>query len=139
MYHLTHSICYGYGYGDQSCRKRNQGAKDGLWDYQPPIRGFMDDLTLTTTTHIQARWVLPALEDSVSWARMKFKAKTSRYLAPRKGRVDMRVKMQIQGEEIPSIVGNPIKCLEKWINNSSQTRKASRSNTKKKLLSSWAG
>ena len=25
--------------------------------YQPPIRGFMDDLTVTTTTHIQARWV----------------------------------------------------------------------------------
>ena len=31
----------------------------------------MDDLTLTTTTHIQARWVLPALEDSISWARME--------------------------------------------------------------------
>ena len=69
--------------------------------YQPPIRGFMDDLTVTTTTHKQARWVLSALEDSVSWTRMKFKAKKSRCLVLRKGRVDRRVKMQIQGEEKP--------------------------------------
>ena len=129
----------GMGMVTRAAERETRGPRMDSGIYQPPIRGFIDDLTVTTTTHIQARWVLPALEDSVSWARMKFKAKTSRYLAPRKGRVDMRVKMQIQGEEIPSIVGNPIKCLEKWINNSSQTRKASRSNTKKKLLSSWAG
>ena len=44
--------------------------------YQPPIRGFMDDLivTTTTTTHKQARWVLSELEESFSWARMKFKS-----------------------------------------------------------------
>ena len=48
----------------------------------------MDDLAVTTTTHIQARWVLSALGDSVSWARMKFKVKKSRYLVRRKGRVD---------------------------------------------------
>ena len=47
--------------------------------YQAPIRSFMDDLTVTTTTttHIKARWVLTALEDSVSWADMKVKAKMS--------------------------------------------------------------
>ena len=42
--------------------------------YQPPIRGFKDDHTVTRTTHIQARWVLSTLEDSISWARMKFNA-----------------------------------------------------------------
>ena len=26
--------------------------------YQPRIRGFMDDLTVTATIHIQTRWVL---------------------------------------------------------------------------------
>ena len=33
-------------------------------------------------------------------------------------RVDRRVKLQVQGEQIPSIVGNPIKCLGKWFNES---------------------
>ncbi|XP_069133240.1 uncharacterized protein [Argopecten irradians] len=31
---------------------------------QPPSRGFMDDLTITATTHVQARWILTALEDT---------------------------------------------------------------------------
>ena len=45
--------------------------------YQAPIRSFMYDLTVTTTTitHLQARWVLSALGDSVSWACIKVKAK----------------------------------------------------------------
>ena len=62
---------------------------------------------------------------------MKFKAKKSRCLVLRKGR---RVKMQIQGEGIPSIVGNPIKCLGKWFNES-LTDKESIEDTKKLL--SW--
>ena len=64
----------------------------------------MDDLTVTTTKHIQARWVLSALEESVSWGRVKFKAKKSRYLVRRERRVDKRVKRQIQGEEIRNTV-----------------------------------
>ena len=89
MYHLTHPICYGYGYGDQSGRKET----NGLGNYQSPIKGFKDDLTVTTTTHMQARWVLSTLvEDSVSWARMKFKAKKSRCLVLRKGRVKVQLR-----------------------------------------------
>ena len=42
--------------------------------------------------------------------------------------------MQIQGEEIPSIVGNLINCLGKWFNES-LTDKESIEDTKKKLLS----
>ena len=42
--------------------------------YPPPIRGFLYDLTVTTTTHIQARWFLSALEDIVSGAGMKVQA-----------------------------------------------------------------
>ena len=61
--------------------------------YQSPIKGFKDDLTVTTTTHMQARWVLSTLvEDSVSWARMKLKAKKSRCLVLRKGRVKMQLR-----------------------------------------------
>ena len=38
----------------------------------------MDDLTITTTTRVQARWLLTALDDTVNWARMKFKPNKSR-------------------------------------------------------------
>lgn len=35
----------------------------------------MDDTTLTIPTHTQARWVLSALEDTVSYKHMKFMPK----------------------------------------------------------------
>ena len=62
---------------------------------------------------------------------MKFKTKKSSRLLLREECVDRRVK--IQGEDISSIVGNPIKCLGKWINES-LTDKESIEDTKKKLL-----
>ena len=34
---------------------------------QPPNRGSMDDLKITTHTHIQDRWILTALEEIVAW------------------------------------------------------------------------
>ena len=80
----------------------------------PPVRGYMDDLTITTTSHIQARWILKTLEEVVSWARMKFKPQKSRFMIVKAGKLSTRNKLRIQGEEIPSVVGNPIKCLGKW-------------------------
>ena len=41
----------------------------------------MDDLNLTTTTHVQARWMLTALTDVASRGRMKLKAVKSRSLS----------------------------------------------------------
>lgn len=35
----------------------------------------MNDTTLTIPTHTQARWVLSALEDTVSYKHMKFRPK----------------------------------------------------------------
>ena len=74
----------------------------------------MDDLTVTTQTHVQARWVLSALEDVVSWARMKFKPRKSRYMIIKKVQISQQFQLKVQGEVIPSIVENPIKCLGKW-------------------------
>ena len=73
--------------------------------HHPPIRGFMDDLTVTTTNHIQAKWVLLAMKEDISWGRVKFKAKKSRYVSYGGRGVNRRVKRQIQGEEILSIIG----------------------------------
>ena len=81
--------------------------------YQPANRGYMDDLTITTKSHIQARWVLKALDEVVTWARMKFKPRKSRCMVIKKGRLASHVTLMVQGEEIPSIIENPIKCMGK--------------------------
>jgi len=74
----------------------------------------MDDLTLTTPTHVQAIWMLTALTDVASWARMKFKAVKSRSLIIKKGKTTDRFVLRVQNEEITSITKNPIKSLGKW-------------------------
>ena len=74
-------------------------------------RGFMDGLTISTESHIQARWIQQSLEDTVSWARMKFKPNTSRCLIIRKGQVTDKFALRIQEEVIPSLKKNT---LGKW-------------------------
>ncbi|XP_052236077.1 uncharacterized protein LOC127847893 [Dreissena polymorpha] len=79
--------------------RESRGPKTQTNIRLPPQRGFMDDLTITTESHIQARWILPALEDVVSW-----------------------------GEDIPSLIDNPVKCLGKWFDT---TLGDSRNNTER--------
>ena len=75
----------------------------------------MDDLTISsTTTHVQAGWEHTTLDATVNWARMKFKPNKSRSLVIKKGKVTKRFILQVQREDIPSIMDRPIKCLGKW-------------------------
>ena len=71
----------------KAAERETRGPKMNSGIYQPANRGFMDDLTVTTKSHVQARWVLSALEEVVSWARMKFKPRKSRYMIIKKGRI----------------------------------------------------
>jgi hypothetical protein len=105
-----------------AAQRETRGPKTESGIYLPSSRGFMDDLTLTTTTHVQARWMLTALTDVASWGRMKFKAAKSRSLVIKKGQTTERFKLYVQNEEIPSIVTSPIKCLGKWFDASLQDR-----------------
>ena len=41
---------------------------------QSLIRAYMDNMTITTTSTIGARWVLKGIEKLVAWARMSFNA-----------------------------------------------------------------
>ena len=102
----------------KAAERETRGPKMQSGIYIPANRGFMDDLTVTTTTHIQARWVLRALEDTVTWARMEFKPKKSRCMIIKKGCLTDRFTLKVQGETIPSIVQNPVKCLGKWFDDS---------------------
>ena len=71
-------------------------------------------MTVTTETHIQARWILRGLDETVTWARMTFKPKRSRGVVIKNGKVTDKFKLCIKGEEIHSLTNNAIK----WINGS---------------------
>ncbi|XP_063436214.1 uncharacterized protein LOC134717649 [Mytilus trossulus] len=98
----------------KAAERETRGPKTDSGIFLPATRGFMDDLTVTTSSHIQARWILTALEEVVTWARMKFKPRKSRSMILKKGKITTKFQLKIQGDEIPTIVGNPIKCLGKW-------------------------
>lgn len=71
---------------------------------------------------MQARWVLTKLDEVATWARMTFKPRKSRSMIIRKGNITDKYNLLIQGEVIPSIKDNPIKCLGKWYDESLKDR-----------------
>jgi len=77
---------------------------------QPPIRAFMDDLTVTTTGVLGNRWILNGLEEMITWARMTFK---SRSMVLKKGKITYKVRFTIGSTQIPSITEEPVKSLGK--------------------------
>lgn len=81
--------------------KETRGPKMDSGIRQPALRGYMDDLKITTSSHVQARWVLAKLEEMATWARMTFKPKKSRSLIIRKGNITFKYNLAIQGETIP--------------------------------------
>ncbi len=83
---------------------------------QPPIRAFMDDLTVTTTAVPGARWILQGLERLMSWARMSFKPVKSRSLVLKKGKVTDRFRFRLGEHQIPSVTERPVKSLGKAFN-----------------------
>ena len=102
----------------KAAERESRGPKTSSGIRLPSNRGFMDDMTITTETHIQARWILKAPDETVMWARMQFKPVKSRCLVIQKGKVTDKFKLSIQGKAIPSLTNNPIKCLGKWFDSS---------------------
>ncbi|XP_063050108.1 uncharacterized protein LOC134444859 [Engraulis encrasicolus] len=80
---------------------------------QPPIRAFMDDLTVTTTSVPGCRWILQGLEHLINWARMNFKPAKSRSLVVKKGKVSEKFRFSIGDTQIPSVGEKPVKSLGK--------------------------
>lgn len=74
----------------------------------------MDDLTISTKTAIEAKWILKEIEELISWARMKIKASKSRSLVLKKKRARTDYDFQIGREIIPSASEKPVKCLRKY-------------------------
>lgn len=81
---------------------------------QPPVRAFMDDLTVTTTSVPGSRWILQGLEKLIVWARMSFKPVKSRSLVLKRGKVTDKFRFTLAGTVIPSISEQPVKSLGKY-------------------------
>ena len=97
----------------KAAERETRGPKMNSGIYQPANRGLMDDLTVT---------IKSGLEEVVSWARMKFKPRKSRYMIIKKGRISEKFQLKVQEENIPSIVDAQIKCLESGLTKHSLTR-----------------
>ncbi|KAK1879795.1 Serine protease HtrA-like [Dissostichus eleginoides] len=117
VYHLSDPVCTGNGYAVKSVE--GPLRKSGL--RQPPIRVFMDDLSVTTTSVPGARWVLQGLEKLVAWARMSFKPTKSQSLVLKRGKVIDKYRFRVGEDQIPSVT-EPVKSLGKVFNCSQKDR-----------------
>ena len=81
---------------------------------QPPIRAYMDDLTVTTPSVTGCRWLLRGLEKQIKWARMQFKPSKCRSVVIKKGKVAENFHFRVEGREIPTLSEKPVKSLGKW-------------------------
>ena len=94
--------------GSKQCR--GPRSEDGT--QHPVCRAFIDDITVMTQSGPSTRWVLEALSLMVYWARMVFKPRKSRSLFIYKGEVKTWG-FKVQGEDIPTIQSESIRCLGK--------------------------
>ena len=85
---------------------------------QPPIRAYMDDITITTTSTIDVRWGLKGIGKLVIWARMSFNALKSWSLVLKKGIAMEKDRFKLSGETIPTIQEKSIKRRGKHIDRS---------------------
>ena len=95
---------------------RSPLSKSGVG--QPPIRAYMEDLTVTTTSVTGARWILKGLEGNIKWDRMKFKPAKSRFLVLRRGKVSERILFKLAGEPITSVNEKLVRSLCKIFDSS---------------------
>ncbi len=102
---------------------------------QPPIRAYMDDLTITTTSVPGSRWILQGLERVITWARMSFKPSKSRSMVLKKGKVVDKFCFSISGTVIPTITEQPVKRLGKLFDSSLKDSAAIQNSNKE--LGAW--
>ena len=115
MHHICNPVCYGDEFHDWGRKTRNQSTKDQS-SHQATPRQLLNGRCNHHHyhTHTGKMGSRSHGRNSYNWARMKFKPAKSRCLVIKKGKVTQRFTLKIQGEQIQSIVNNPIKCLGKW-------------------------
>ncbi len=79
----------------------------------PPIRAYMDDMTILTTTKACARRLLNKLQENIQWARMEIKPSKSRSISIIKGKLSEH-RFYVGEEPIPTVAEKPVKSLGRW-------------------------
>ena len=77
----------------------------------PPLRSYMDDVTVVLETAPCTRRCLKRMDELVTWARMKIKPSKSRSLSLRKGIRNDNTIFVAGGEQIPLLANQPIQSL----------------------------
>ena len=98
-----------------SVKGETKGPKTVSGQRQANTRLFMDDLTTTTETVVQASHLLEEIAKKLEWGRLKVKPEKCRGLVIVKGEVSQR-NLSINGEEITNITKKPVKYLGKTYN-----------------------
>ena len=101
---------------------RGLRVKSGI--RQPPLRAYMDDITVTTSSVIGCKLIVRGLEKLIVWARMRFKPGKSRSLVLQKGKIKSTARFTIAGEFIPTVTEKPVKSLGKWFDSSTKDQAA---------------
>ena len=102
----------------KSAETECRGPVSSSGTQQPPIRAFIDDLTVTAPSVHGCRWLLRGLQRLISWARMDFKPTKSRSLVLEKGKVVDKHRFTVGGVTIPTLREKPVKSLGKIFNSS---------------------
>src|SRR5277367_127273 len=79
----------------------------------PPLRAFMDDITVVEESYQQLVKVVSKLEECTKWGKMKFKAVKCRSLVIEAGKV-VEKPVEVAGEVIPNIKQQGIKSFGRW-------------------------
>ena len=75
---------------------------------------FMDDLTLLNPSINDVDFILSRLSELMNWACMKFKARKSRILVLKKGKVVEQYHIELSKQTTPNISEKPVKSLGRW-------------------------
>ena len=88
----------------------SEGMKIGRHLVLPPLRAFMDDITVIVETRREAKTLLARLDELFQQCRLRTKAKKSRSLSIMRGQVK-ELRFEIGGELITTIQEQAIKVL----------------------------
>ena len=83
-------------------------VKDNLIEV---LRGFMDDLSILTTTVPMLNIALDRTNKALQWARMNLKASKSRSLVMQRGKVLDIEPFSVDGVKIPGLQNEPLRTL----------------------------
>ena len=98
-----------------SVKDVTKGPKTTSGQRQMNCRLFMDDLTTTTETMVQAKYLLDEIASKLNWAGLTVKPEKCRSLVIVKGEISKRTP-ELNGQPITSITEKPVKYLGKTYN-----------------------